>query len=135
MVCIVLAIFDRADETQKEVRLLRELSAAGMVDIYSLAVVSKDRGGSVKVNQGGDYGGVGALVGLVVGSLVGLLAGPAGIAVGAACGALTGWWVDRKIVGVTVELVDIVARYLSPGQSALVTELEDDSLHVSARPV
>jgi uncharacterized membrane protein len=123
MICTVFAIFDGTDETQERAQQLRTLCAEGMVDIYSLAVVSKDPRGSVKVNQGGDYGCVGALVGVASGCVV-----------GATAGAFIGWWVDRKIVGVTVEIVDIVSRHLSPGQSALVTQLDDESLRPHSRP-
>lgn len=70
---------------------------------------------------------------MAVGSLVGLLRGPVGVAVGAMVGALIGRWVDLKIVGVTVEIVDIVSRQLSPGQSALVTQLDDESLRMGTR--
>lgn len=135
MVCTILAIFDRLDETQARAQRLRALCAAGMVDIYSLAVISKDTGGAIKVNQGGDYGRVGAWVGVVVGSLIGMLGGMLGLVIGATAGALIGWWIDLKIVGVTVEIVDIVARHLSPGQSALVSELDGESLRTGTRLV
>jgi uncharacterized membrane protein len=127
MICMFVAIFDRLDETQEKARLLRRLCAAGMIDIYSLAVISKDDHGSATVEQGADCGRVGALLGLVFGSLVGLLGGMIGFAGGAMAGALIGWWVDLKAIGVAAEIVNSVTSYLSPGQSALVTEMDDES--------
>ena len=128
MIRTLFAIFDRLDETQEKARLLRRLCAAGMIDIYSLAVITKDNRGSVTVKQGGDYGCVGALVGIIFGSLIGVLGGLIGFAGGAVAGALVGWWVDLKMVGVATEIANSIACFLSPGQSALVTEM-DDELH------
>ena len=59
--------------------------------------------------------------------LIALSGGIVFFAIGAAAGALIGWLVDLEIVGVDVEIVDTVAGYLSPGQSALVTEIDDES--------
>jgi uncharacterized membrane protein len=126
MICMFIAIFDRLDETQEKARLLRRLCAAGMIDIYSLAVITKDDHGSATVQQGGDCGCVGALLGLAFGSLVGLAGGMIGFVVGAVVGALIGWWIDLKAIGVAAEIVNSVTGYLSPGQSALVTEMDDD---------
>jgi uncharacterized membrane protein len=81
----------------------------------------------VTVKQGADHGRVGALLGMFFGSLIALSGGIVFFAIGAAAGALIGWLVDLEIIGVDVEIVDTVARYLSPGESALVTEIDDES--------
>ena len=127
MVLIILAIFDSASKTKENTGLLRARCAEGMIDIYSLAVIDKNTYGSVTVRQGADHGRVGALLGMFFGSLIALSGGIVFAAIGAAAGALVGWLVDLKIVGVDVKIVDSVARYLSPGQSALVTEIDDES--------
>ena len=127
MTCMLFAIFDRVDETQEKARLLRRLCAAGMIEIYSLAVITKDNHGSVTVKQGGDCGCVGAVLGIIFGGLMGLLGGLIGFAGGAVAGALVGWWVDLKTIGVAAEIANNAANFLSPGQSALVTEMDDES--------
>jgi uncharacterized membrane protein len=126
MICTLFAIFDRVDETEEKARLLRRLCAAGMIDIYSLAVITKDNRGSVKVKQGGDCGCVGALLGIFCGCLIGLLGGLIGFAGVAVAGFLVGWWVDLKTIGVAAEIANSVASFLSPGQSALVSEMDDE---------
>jgi uncharacterized membrane protein len=123
-----VTIFDSASKTQERAHLLRTLCAEGMIDVYSLAVITKDTYGSVAARQGGDHGRFGAVLGLFFGTLMGSLGGPIGITVGASAGALVGWWVDLKIVGVDIEIVNAVSGYLSPGQSALVTEIDDESV-------
>jgi uncharacterized membrane protein len=125
MICTLFAIFDRVDETEEKVRLLRRLCAAGMIDIYSLAVITKDNRGSVKVKQGGDYGCVGAWLGMFFGCLIGLLGGLIGFVGGAVAGFLFGRWVDLKTIGVAAEIANSAASFLSPGQSALVSEMND----------
>jgi uncharacterized membrane protein len=130
-----LTIFDSPSKTQERAGLLRTQCAEGMINVYSLAVITKDTYGSVAARQGGDHGRFGAVLGLFFGTVLGLffgtlmgsLGGPIGITVGASAGALVGWWVDLKIVGVHIEIVDAVSGYLSPGQSALVTEIDDES--------
>jgi uncharacterized membrane protein len=135
MICMLFAIFDRVDETQEKARLLRRLCAAGMIDIYSLAVITKDNHGSVRVKQGGDYNCVGALVGIIFGSLIGMLVGLIGFAGGAVAGALVGWWVDLKTIGVAPEIANSTASFLSPGQSALVTEIDDEPQRLDTKLV
>jgi uncharacterized membrane protein len=135
MNCMFVAIFDKVDETQEQARLLRGLCAAGLIDIYSLAVITKDNRGLVTVKQGGDYGCVGALVGIIFGSLIGLLGGLIGSAAGAVAGALVGWWVDLTAIGVAAEIANSVASSLSPGQSAVVTEMDDESQRLDAHLV
>jgi uncharacterized membrane protein len=125
MICTLFAIFDRVDETEEKARLLRRLCAAGMIDIYSLAVITKDKRGSVKVKQGGDCGCVGALLGMFFGCLIGLPGGLIGFAGGAMAGFLFGRWVDLKTIGVAAEIANSVVSFLSPGQSALVSEMND----------
>ena len=126
MICTLCAIFDRVNETEEKARLLRRLCAAGMIDIYSLAVITKDNRGSVKVKQGGDCGCVGALLGIFFGCLIGLLGGLIGFAGVAVAGFLVGWWVDLKTIGVAAEIANSAASFLSPGQSALVSEMDDE---------
>src|SRR4030095_17041073 len=104
MTCMLFAIFDRVDETQEKARLLRRLCAAGMIEIYSRAVITKDNHGSVTVKQGGDCGCVGAVLGIIFGSLMGLPGGLIGFAGGAMAGALVGWWGDLKTIGGGAEI-------------------------------
>jgi uncharacterized membrane protein len=125
MICTLFAIFDRVDKTEEKARLLRRLCAAEMIDIYSLAVITKDKRGSVKVKQGGDCGCVGALLGMFFGCLIGLPGGLIGFAGGAMAGFLFGRWADLKTIGVAAEIANSVASFLSPGQSALVSEMND----------
>src|SRR4030095_4549757 len=122
-----LTIFDSPSKTQERAGLLRTQCAEGMINVYSLAVITKDTYGSVAARQGSDHGRFGAVLGLFFGKLMGSLGGPIGITVGASAGALVGWWVDLKIVGVHIEIVDAVSGYLSPGQLALVTKIDDES--------
>src|SRR5436309_14420696 len=104
MTCMLFAIFDRVDETQEKARLLRRLCAAGMIEIYSLAVITKDNHGSVTVKQGGDRGCVGAVLGIIFGSLMGLLGGLIGFAGGAMAGALVGWRVGLETIGEAADM-------------------------------
>jgi uncharacterized membrane protein len=126
MICMLISIFDRVEQTEEKARLLRRLCAAGTIDMYSLAIITKDHDGSVSVEQGGDCGYVGALLGMIFGGLIGLLGGLIGFAGGMVAGFLVGWWVDLKAIGVAAEIVKGVTSYLSAGQSALVTEIDDE---------
>ena len=126
---MMLAIFETAVEAQEETSLLQAQCAAGMIEIYSLAVITKDTYGSVTVRQAGDHGRVGAMLGMGLGSLIGLPGGLLGAAIGALAVALVGWLIDLQIVGVERAMVDRVAGYLLPGQSALMVEIDDLSFH------
>ena len=67
------------------------------------------------------------MLGMGLGSLIGLPGGLLGAAIGALAVALVGWLVDLQIAGVERAMVDKVAGYLLPGQSALMVEIDDVS--------
>ena len=73
----------------------------------------------------------GAALGVLSGALVGLLAGPLGGLVGAAAGAVTGAATASQIdVGVPNDMIDMVAKQLTPHTSAYVALIQPDDVEV-----
>lgn len=121
-IVVVFPTEKQADESRKA---LKELQEEGKLTIHGMAIITKQTDGKVSMKDQADKAPFGTAVGAVVGSLIGLLGGPVGLAAGAAAGAFLGYSVDASNYGLGTEFVDEVSRNLTPGKSALVTEVDE----------
>lgn len=123
---MVVVAFDDESRAYEGLKSLQELHTEGSLTLYATAIITKDAKGVIIVKQAVDEGPVGTAVGLATGSLIGLLGGPVGVAVGAAAGTLSGSMYDMAQVGVNMDFLDEVSKYLSPGKIAVVAEVDED---------
>lgn len=123
---MLVVAFDDESKAYEGVTALKELHTEGSLTLYATAVITKDTKGMIVVKQAVDEGPVGTAVGLATGSLIGLLGGPVGVAVGAAAGTLSGSMYDMAQVGVNMDFLDEVSKYLSPGKMAVVAEVDEE---------
>jgi uncharacterized membrane protein len=123
---MLVVAFDDESKAYEGVKSLKELHTEGSLTLYATAVITKDAKGVIVVKQAVDQGPIGTAVGMATGSLIGLLGGPVGLAVGAAAGTLSGSMYDMAQVGVNMDFLDEVSKYLSPGKMAVVAEVEEE---------
>lgn len=122
---MVVVQFDNEGQAYRGLEALRDLDAEGHVTVYASAVVARDPAGSTAVKKE-DPGILGTLVGTPLGALIGLIAGPTGAAIGAATGLAAGMFADLDNARIGGDFVDDVRTNLSPGQAALVAEVDED---------
>jgi uncharacterized membrane protein len=123
---MLVVVFDDEKRAYEGSRALSQLDQEGSVSIHAESVISKNADGKLTVKEvDGDFP-IRTLGGTALGSLVGLLGGPAGAGVGAAAGASAGLLGDLRVAGVDGEFVDDVSKALTPGKSALVTNLSEE---------
>lgn len=121
----IVSVFDNEKAAYGGARALGQLHDDGSIAVYEGAVLAKDDSGKVRVLDGLEEAPFGTLGGMLLGSLIGVLGGPAGMVVGAAAGSMGGMLVDLNIAGVNDEFLDDVAKELSPGNYAVVAEVEE----------
>ena len=124
---IVVIVFPDEAKAQEGVRALEELHSGGHAALYATAVLERELNGELSVKRHSNQGPLGLGVGAVTGGLVGILAGPVGAAAGVAAGALAGGLGDVLHMGLGDELVDAVQRDLTPGRSAVIAEVSEES--------
>ncbi len=105
---MIVVIFDNEKQAYEGSKALKDLHAESSITLYASAVIAKDAGGKVTVQQEADEGPLGTGVGLVTGSLIGLLGGPVGVAIGATAGTFGGVLYDLAKVGVGGDFLDEV---------------------------
>ena len=121
----IVTVFGDEKAAYGGARALGQLHDAGNIAVYEGAVLAKDDSGKVRVLDGLEDAPFGTLGGMLLGSLIGVLGGPAGVLAGAATGSLGGMLSDLNIAGVNDEFLNDVARELSPGNYAVVAEVEE----------
>jgi uncharacterized membrane protein len=122
---MLVVVFDSEGKAYEGKRALWALDAEGSVSVYASSVVVRNSDGFAEVKQE-DPGLLGTLVGTPVGALIGLIGGPTGAAIGAAAGLATGLFADVDNVRIGDDFIDDVQKALSPGQAAVVAEVEED---------
>jgi uncharacterized membrane protein len=122
---MLVVVFDNEGKAYEGKQVLWSLDAEGSISVYASSVVVRNRDGLTDVKQE-DPGLLGTLVGTPVGALIGLIAGPTGAAIGAAAGLATGMFADLDNVRIGDDFIDDVQKALSPGQAAVVAEVDED---------
>ena len=114
---LVVITFEGADDARRARESIRQLEGEGVVRLDDAAVLVKDTGGQVAVDDEIDRGvKVGAVGGGLLGLVLGFMFPIAGAVLGAAGGALVGRMAD---LGIDKGFVEEVTRSLRPGTSAL----------------
>ncbi len=107
---------------------LEDLHRDLTITLYAMAMITKGTDGSVAVKQTTDQGPWRTVLGLTAGSLVGLFGGPVALAIGAGAGTLGGALLDLGRAGVGLDFVDEVSQHLEAGMTALVADVDEDSI-------
>ena len=137
---MMVAVVDTESAAYEGLQALKELHREGDITLYATAVLTKDVAGIVSVQQTADRGPLGTALGVLSGSVVGLaaggagaaaglaagsVAGPVGAAVGFSMGGLAGLIADMDRSGVNIDFADDVSRFLLPGKSAVLAEVQE----------
>ena len=123
---LIVVSFPDETKIREGIRALKEMQAGGNIKIYASAVVAKDSGGKLSVQEIAHEGLGVTTVGALIGGLAGLPAGPLGMTIGAAGGAIIGG--SAKLVNQRAdsEFTNKIAHELAPGQSTIVADVDDD---------
>ncbi len=105
---ILVAVFRDGDEVREGSRMLRDLDAAGSIDVFAMGVLAMGEGGHVAVLDAPDAGPLGSAVRPFTDRLLVALAGRPHPAMR---------------LGVGEDLVERVTRQLRPGGAVLVAEI------------
>lgn len=140
----LIAIFVDDDSKAYEAeRALKDLHDESSITLYSVAVMTRDAGGRVRLKDEADRGLEGTAVGMLTGTLLGLLGGAlvaaapgAAIAAGAAAatggmagmatGTLAGSFWDLYNAGISGDFVQEVTTRLDKGKAAVLAEIDED---------
>jgi uncharacterized membrane protein len=124
---VVIAAFHEEGVAAQVADVLKEAKKQNQLSYRNVAVIRKDEGGHVKVQETGDMSaGPGAGVGALIGGAFGLLAGPAGFAAGSAAGAAIGGTGAALIdSGLDNKRLQQIGDVLQPGNSAVIAVFEE----------
>jgi uncharacterized membrane protein len=123
---MLVVVLDDESKAYKASRVLKELDAEGSITVYATAVISKSPNGMVTVKQIDEGFPIHTFGGTAIGSLLGILGGPIGLGIGAVAGAMAGSLADLSAAGVNADFLDDTAAALTPGKSALVTDISEE---------
>ncbi len=126
MSTFVVVIFPDEAKIPQATAALKKMHAEGSIKLYGSAIVARDPGGKLSVQEVTREGIGGTAVGALIGGLSGLPLGPLAATIGAAGGALIGNSADLINQRTEAEFVDKVSRQLTPGKAAVVAEVDDD---------
>lgn len=125
---LVVAVFDTEEKAHEASEALGELDLDGVIAVYATALVTKDRNGETTATKTDYAVADGAMGATAVGTLIGMLGGPAGLAVGAAVGFAAGATADFARSRVGRDFVGDVVKALEPGKTAVVAEIDEESI-------
>ena len=98
------------------------------IKLYGSAVVARDPGGKLSVQEITKEGHGGAAVGALIGALAGLLGGPLAATIAAAGGAILGQSADLISQRADAGFVEKFSRELTPGKAAVVADVAEDGV-------
>ena len=138
---VIVAVFATQNHAYDAARHIQNLDKDGIIQLKRGAIVTKDDKGNLTIP---DTKGVGSAWGLLggglIGGLLGAMLGPVGVAagaaasaatagavIGAASGGIVGGTADLAEFGMSEDFIDDVSTELSPGKTALIAEVDEDS--------
>jgi len=128
MTKFVVVVFPDEKQASAGLHALKDLHAEGSITLYSEAVLQRSADGRLALKEQKSEWPMGIGVGALVGGLVGLIGGPAGAAFGVATGTTFGAMRDMFSMGVSEDFLEVVAKELRPGKTAVVAEISEDWL-------
>lgn len=128
MTKLITVIFPDEAKVHEGIRVLKEVQAEGSIKLYASAVVARDSGGKLSVQEITQEGPGVTAVGALIGGLAGLPAGPLGVTIGAAGGAIIGGSAELINQRADSEFVDKISHELAPGKSAVVADIDEDGV-------
>lgn len=124
---IVVATFEEESKTYQAYSEIRQAGQRGELRIETLAVVRRAEDGSLQTPEITGQMPGGAFRGGLIGSLIGILGGPLGVLLGWGTGAVIGSLRDASEMRSDLSLLQALAEGMSPGNVALIGEVEESS--------
>ena len=121
----IVCVFDDDKSVYEAGRAVQLLDDEGSIAVFEAAIISKDSGGEVQVEDAVEDMPFSTGTGMLLGGLIGLLGGPGGLLLGTTAGGLGGLLVDANAAGVNDDFLDAVMRKLEPGKFALIAEISE----------
>ncbi len=122
----VVIVFPSEEKIPEAIHALRNMHGGEGIKLYGSAVVARDPGGKLSVQEITKEGHGGAAIGALIGALAGLLGGPLGATIGAAGGAILGQSADLISQRADAGFVEKVAAELTRGKAAVVADVAED---------
>jgi uncharacterized membrane protein len=123
---MLIAAYTDENGADGALNALKEAKSGGFV-YDDAAVVRRDAGGEVHLEETGDMsGGKGAGIGALIGGVIGILGGPGGVALGAGAGAAIGGIAAHSDAGFNNDTLERIGGVLPAGTSALAVTTSKD---------
>ena len=146
---VIVAVFSTQNQAYDAAARMQRLDDDGIIKLKRGAIATKDIKGNLTIPDSKHMGSAwGLLGGGLIGGLLGVMLGPVGVAAGAAAsaaaagaaaGAVTGGAmgavVDLADLGLNEDFIDDVTTQLSPGDTALIVEVDEGSTEPTDRVV
>ena len=123
-------IFPDEAKADQGSRVLKDLHAGGSIALSEMVVLVRGATGTLSVKESFNEGPLGMAAGALIGGLAGLPGGPLGAVIGATGGALVGRAADLINRGDLTKFLDKVSRELPPGNTAVITEVTEQTLEL-----
>lgn len=123
---LIVSAFQSEDGADNALDAIVQAKKDKLVKIREAAVVRRDAGGRLHINERGDLtAGGGAASGAALGAVIGLFGGPIGALLGGAVGGAIGGLAGRLIdTGIPDQRLKQIGEALRPGTSAIVAMIE-----------
>ena len=122
----VAIVFPNEEKIPEAVRTLRNMHGGKGIKLFGSAVVVRDPGGKLSVQEITKEGHGGAAVGALIGTLAGVLGGPLAATIAASGGAIVGELADLISQRADAGFVEKVSAELTPGKAAVVADVAED---------
>ena len=123
---VIFVGFDTEAKAYEGARALRAMHSEGTLTLYNVAVVVKEKDGTVAVREQPEQEPIATVGGMLTGGLIGLLGGPIGVAMGMGTGTLMGAAFDLTREGIDGDFVeDVGAHLVEAGKAAVIAEVEE----------
>ena len=124
----VAVVFPSEEKIPQAILALRDMHGGKGIKLYGSAVVVRDPGGKLSVQEITKQGHGGAAVGALIGALAGLPGGPLAATIAAAGGAILGQSADLISQSSDAGFVEKFSGELTPGKAAVVADVAEDGV-------
>jgi uncharacterized membrane protein len=124
---IIVTTFSEDSRAYEALARLKELAAAGQIDLHDGAVAERGQDGTLRLRDeaGNEDEGLATLTGGTIGLLTGILAGPLGVLLGGAMGLLAGAIVDVEDDDETDSVLEHISRSIGNGETAVLADIDE----------